>query len=734
MGPSLFTILIICWAPSIYAQHCSNPNVSRQRLLIYRIIEEVEVQIVRCKYFDRSHPALTYFDITNNCLKTPITSIFVDKWEEANYVNSPNSLVNMEQYKAKADLIRNEIKLRSGTICRYDRGFCYDTKEGNNYAVVWELNKEPHRSIHSCPTSLEQVLYGSVDIWDFPVKQLKYLFYTDYRTGEAFYLRLIKKIDCHKGETWVTEGNEFLVSRLKLTPRIADTKVLNQYYLPVQTSKKVSEAIMKNCEVHDYPLDFSHRSSNEYFENPAMIRLIFQKLKEKFELEINKMSAKPTKGGSLDSNVFLKEINKLKYYNSEKNTQLLDIMERIRSTESNLELTRNDLMNIKKLIGSFNEKYEKDVSSFKVNLSEMSERYLSESRRFSTIISEKERDLLKNFQDLTLFVKSQSNSLVARSEFERKLSDLRDKLNTEINDLKSKLLQSLNENEQLKISLETIHNDSKEWLDDFKFIKNDYDSKLNSISQRMNDSLSNFRNDFDLVLEKITENERASANDQKIEELKKEIEDFKISSKSFVEMKSNNILSTIQTLLTKSVSKEEFAHVIDRIDIINRNIANVQWNFLNNLEDDPISANHLNNKLSELSGKVDEKIDRLRTDFTTHSIQHKQHCNCKNELCKIIKKYENQFEDAKRQILNEAKMYVETRETLTETELNEELVKFTEKMETNREQIIKTLLDKLNEKDDKIEDLKNTLTKEISKLRTKITEFDQENTCNPVPN
>ncbi|KAG5884539.1 hypothetical protein JTB14_006916 [Gonioctena quinquepunctata] len=262
----------------VYTEPCNNPKVSRNQVFIYRISQEIPVKVIHCQFIEEQHPAVSYTDISKNCIEAAETGIFVDKWGEKIKINSEQIILG--EYISKADLTRNEIVLKSGTVCRYDRGFCYDPKESFNYAVVWKVINKP---MEKCPKMSEEVFYGYVDFWEFPERRLKYLFYYDESQEGAFHLKLAKTV-CNKKDIWLTEANDLVVSRKKLSTQSRPSLNTGELYFPLNSKRIVSEIIMMNCDLQEYMQDLE-----KDYRDPETVRAItaiLQKMQTDTKVEI----------------------------------------------------------------------------------------------------------------------------------------------------------------------------------------------------------------------------------------------------------------------------------------------------------------------------------------------------------------------------------------------------------------------------------------------------------------
>ncbi|XP_023028107.2 uncharacterized protein [Leptinotarsa decemlineata] len=265
---------------TVITETCNNPEVTRNQVYIYRLAEEIKVKVFHCQFKYSKHSFLSYSDIGKNCRIASGFGVLKDKWGDNIEAGSKESKLIVEGYDTKADLISNEIRLRSGTLCRYDRGFCYDPKESVNYAVVWDITRKP---VDKCPKkAAEKVFYGFTDIWDFPKKRLKYLFYYDDHQDEAFYLKLTKNIICNGKFIWYTEQNGFVV-----TMSVLDTssKPSSKFYFPIKTKRIITSAIMRNCDLEEY-MENLEKDKVLNSKTVDILMELYQKLKSETKTEI----------------------------------------------------------------------------------------------------------------------------------------------------------------------------------------------------------------------------------------------------------------------------------------------------------------------------------------------------------------------------------------------------------------------------------------------------------------
>ncbi|KAG5886434.1 hypothetical protein JTB14_035725 [Gonioctena quinquepunctata] len=481
MHVKLVIIFVTTWCQiGLHAEQDNNPLVTRRRMFIYRIVEDVQVEYTQCRYFDSKHPAVAYSDITENCIKALDSGTFKDKWGEENNLGS--SVIKLTRYITIADPIRNEIKLKSGTICRYDRGFCYDDKEKENTAFVWKVERNTDKnSVKACPGKVEQSFYGSVDIWEFPRERLKYLFYSDIASSKAFYLRLKDKVKCSNVDTWNTEGNDFVISSLKLTSQIKKTTTIDEHYLPLQPIEKVSEDLMKNRDLQKYPLDFNPPITNEYFEEPDNLKIMFRKLREEMKVE----TSKAIKSGenSLNIKSISNKIHEFDRLIIERDTKIEQINGTLLSMGDRLVETNGYIRSVQNLLDISSSKCNQDVANLKETFLESSARTLSENKQSLELAVGESIILGRKLKMLEDFVKKQASIYLTEAEIEKKILSLKEVSNEKIKELDNKLQSIVELDEQYNSSLKDIQNECRGIDGRIGNLLNNFDSKLNIIEQ-----------------------------------------------------------------------------------------------------------------------------------------------------------------------------------------------------------------------------------------------------------
>ncbi|XP_050497913.1 putative leucine-rich repeat-containing protein DDB_G0290503 [Diabrotica virgifera virgifera] len=313
MKSLLFLLLFYSWQIS-FAQKCSSPQVSRKLSFIYRTVPSSKIELIECFYTD-GNPKNNYYDITKNCVTAAKTKIFIDKYGDDHRVNVRGSKVTLKTYYADADTSQNVVFLKSGKKCRYDAGFCYDSSQGNNYAVVWAVNPVPKIV---CPNQLQQIFYGYVDYWTFTTENRKYLIYSVPLKDESFSLSLSNATVCHGKQAWYVDEQGFLVSFTSLLPRITSTPNLDRKLFPPFKSKgDISDSIIRDCTLKSYNLNFDTKIDTDYLsdsENLKIILKFYQQNIDNNKNAINKLATDLQKNNGVkgpSSNV-LSELNKIK--------------------------------------------------------------------------------------------------------------------------------------------------------------------------------------------------------------------------------------------------------------------------------------------------------------------------------------------------------------------------------------------------------------------------------------
>ncbi|XP_057664157.1 uncharacterized protein LOC130898707 [Diorhabda carinulata] len=447
----LLSVIIGCYIGTD-AEKCRRPNLSRNFVYIYSTTGKVPVKIGRCLFNNTKD---TYSDISDNCRKAFQTGVFIDKWSESNKISDKGSPIELEEYVSRADLIKNEVDLRSGSECRYDRGFCYDPTETNSYAVVWEIFD---RSKVQCPEQLYKVFEGDVDIWDFQPQGLKYLFYYDNFADAAFSLGLQSQGNCQDTDVWYTEEG-YVVSKTPLKAKNMDgfaslkTKTgikgvkggikggvkggritimpPNRLYFSLKSKKIVSENIMRNCDILSLTLEqVIDEINSEYLDDSQNLHFLLkryydliQKTKEDI-LEIIK------KESTLYLSLEMKQ--KLSELSQKFEKTLIDITDIKNTLESagNLKGIRADIDNlhleINKLLKK-NGEYDDLIKRLSTSIEE-------HSKAFDDKDSELQKLSVK-LEELQTFINNQLSTMITKNEVYDKLHELEQGFHNKVKEL-----------------------------------------------------------------------------------------------------------------------------------------------------------------------------------------------------------------------------------------------------------------------------------------------------------
>uniref|UniRef100_A0A6P7G992 Leucine-rich repeat-containing protein DDB_G0290503 n=1 Tax=Diabrotica virgifera virgifera TaxID=50390 RepID=A0A6P7G992_DIAVI len=272
MKSLLFLLLFYYWQIS-FAQKCSSPEVSRKLSFIYKTVPLYQIQLIECFYTD-GNPKNDYYDITKNCVTAARTRIFIDKYGYHHHVDEKESKVSLRTYIADADVSQNVVFLRSGKKCKHDAGFCYDSSEGNNYAVVWAVNSVT-KTI--CSNQLQQIYHGDIDFWTFTEEDRKYLFYSDPLRDQSFSLSLSNTTVCYGKQAWYVEEQGLLVSFTSLLPYVKSTSCLDEnLFPPFQSKGDISASIIRDCTVKSYNLNFDSTIDTDYLSDSKNLKIILK--------------------------------------------------------------------------------------------------------------------------------------------------------------------------------------------------------------------------------------------------------------------------------------------------------------------------------------------------------------------------------------------------------------------------------------------------------------------------
>lgn len=260
---SIFFFFIGCYYYVVEANLCRRPDVERVHVYIYSSIGKVPVQLNRCLIQNANN---AYSDITNQCLNATKKGISKTPQE-----HEQTTLV--EEYITKADLVKNELYLKSGSICKYNRGFCYEPTSAQPLdGQVWEVLEKP---LIKCPAKVHTVFEGEVDLWFFKKQELTYLFYYNSKGDEAFYLTLTEKDKCQDNEVWYTDEG-YIVSLKSL-----ESEKITGNYFATKSKQIVGEAILKNCDLRSINLyDFTKKIDIDYLYDSHNFFLFFKKYQD----------------------------------------------------------------------------------------------------------------------------------------------------------------------------------------------------------------------------------------------------------------------------------------------------------------------------------------------------------------------------------------------------------------------------------------------------------------------
>lgn len=290
-------LLLIAYFTDVDGHLCSRPVVKRRKVYIYRTKSVTYVKVIRCLYNDKIN---MYYDISDNCLSAYINGTFTNKYDETYHVKKADSPAILEVYITKVDLLKNEIFLRSGTICRYDRGFCYDPKERSNYAVVWEVLPKPKEKF---PDTQNPIFYGFVDLWNFTSNNLIYLFYYDTHVDISFAFRLSQSLGMNKKQIWYTDESGYMISFSCLGEPYYSLKKPSRNFFSLKSKRFVSEAILKDCDLRTNALDVDTELGAEYLVDPENLRIILRQYQSRLHMNNNYFASVESHITKIESNM-----------------------------------------------------------------------------------------------------------------------------------------------------------------------------------------------------------------------------------------------------------------------------------------------------------------------------------------------------------------------------------------------------------------------------------------------
>ncbi|XP_018567062.1 uncharacterized protein LOC108907751 [Anoplophora glabripennis] len=229
------------------SDHCRRPKItsseSRSPFLVYQQTATVNVTVYHCQYLEENVcdsdicsncltgiPEFTvigsstyrYSDITQNCLEcfSNKTAKFKDKFSfpHSNNTRLPYTYschnntkllkaisAVLTKYDAEAHIARDEIVLKSGTVCRYSSGFCHDEKE--DIDVMWQVQSGFH--CHHFKT------INISDSYYFKLNQKRYAIIELYGNYSALELKSsqIKKCNLSTSDLWETQHQGLIVTK-----------------------------------------------------------------------------------------------------------------------------------------------------------------------------------------------------------------------------------------------------------------------------------------------------------------------------------------------------------------------------------------------------------------------------------------------------------------------------------------------------------------------------------------
>ncbi|CAH1116240.1 unnamed protein product [Phaedon cochleariae] len=650
------------WLVSIVgaADH-SKPELLRSQVYIYRKTSIITVKIYHCLYNDTRN---AYYDVTDHCMQAFDTGIFIDKWNDRNLLKKKGSgVVRIEEYTTKADLLTNELFLRSGTVCRYDRGFCYDPRETLNYAVVWEVAA---RTVQKCPDKLDQVFYGFVDIWNFKTKNLKYLFYYDQHSDRSFYLNLGNASMCHNKATW-TSGNDFLVSKWQLTKFSKPTLLLNEKYFPLKSKRAVTEAIMRDYDLVEYPFDFDKTIDKSHLSDNNNLKTIlerYQKLILDTTTQLKKLS---TKGESKNANTVdvLRIIDSLKMRLAKTEAEIGKVDQKCIDSKDNSLNMKNELKNLKELFE--NDKREQN-RNYDYNISRIYHKFHEGDENISSRLDSQAGDLIKlqkNLDDLDIAVRNQVNDFITKKGLENMLFNLEGETLQQLENYKKNLTLILDGKEKLLI--ESYKIEQKDISDKY----NQLIMMVNQYYKNLSDAAENLNHRTELKL-KLTERFLIDKIENSYKKMIPNIQAFDKNIK-FLEIDLSLMQKNISTIHINSISdKEQVLQLIDRLNVslgaIDGKVKNVVDKNMEN-----ISQDKLHSILSASEKQSQDKFNELAKNLTLVEIiqEHKMknYCNsemkknmfsltnnikltCENAVQDIEKKTQSNFTDLQQKVFN----------------------------------------------------------------------------------
>ncbi|XP_023025044.2 uncharacterized protein [Leptinotarsa decemlineata] len=732
MRITVLFILTISWHRSgIQTQKCGKPEVTRNNVYIYRRPEQLPVKVNRCLYNDTKH---AYSDITENCMRAFKTGIFQDKFQRVNYLRERGSPVLLEEYYTFADLIKNEIRLRSGATCRYDRGFCYDPSETNNYAVVWDVFKKP---LLACPTRLELVFVGLADIWDFHGGQLKYLVYLDEKGDRAFYLKIIRKAYCDNKNLLITEGNHFIISLIQLDSDFHSGMLPKTYYFSMDTKKEVSEAIMRNCDLQQYPLDFTNRIGDEYLKDSKNLKTIleyYQQLIIGVKLDSERSS---TKGG-VDSNarilnIFYRNLTTLEFLVS-------DIIKAVNTINDNLKKLQQARVG------------ENNNADMNVTMRIIQELRSEDKRIMKRVDNEHDalNNLDKKISDLDRLIRNQNVKYPTRTEFNRELSNIQNEINNKLQVFITKLDSVLKENltnlknndskfqkdiaDRYDKSLEKIESDFENLDELVEDIRNQLESEVSSTNKTIIENFTLVKNRLASIERELSEIQPFLAKwretENKTENVRKDLENHRknllgtiLLTEGHIKAIQSNLTDTNFILLN---NKFNISEIKDRFEKLLKKFGGIDWDVVRNLKPDTVSHREFQKEINKSQEGYERRIEKVMKDLNMGLKQYNNNCsqqysnlrfevfrkidNLSADVTRKITENENRVKEHSKKLSDSAKIDVKESASKNFTNILSDINKLKSTLLNEK----KLVFEKLNENEGDISKIKN----EIQKYKT----------------
>ncbi|KAG5884536.1 hypothetical protein JTB14_006913 [Gonioctena quinquepunctata] len=701
MRITILFILTISWLEAASKPRLWETRSHRAHVFIYRRSGEISVKVNRCLFNDSRQ---AYSDVTENCMKAFQTGNFKDKWKVVNHLKDRGSPVVLEEYVTGADLMKNEIQLRSGTVCRYDRGFCYDPRETINYAVVWDV---VNKSSESCPSKLEKVFSGEVDFWDFRQEKLRYLFYYDNRSDRAFYLNLVKITKCDNKDVLATDGNEFIVSQWQFNSFSRPEPIKNSFR--VESKRVITEAILQNCDLQHYPLDFTNRISHENLKDSRNLKTILE-----FYQQLIAEGQLP----SLDT--IWRNLTNIDQLVAQK----VEDIDKLNATLAKLQKE-----------GGKGTAYDDLKAAL---LKTRQELQLEDQNILAKIHSAQNtvQSLDKKLGDLDIFVRNENYLHPSKTVFDRELSTLQRQIDNKLQELINKFDSILKENhvyiennnskfrkdvvDRYEKTLEKLESNYEDLSEIVKNMKKLLVSRTNETNESMITNFTVVKNNLLRIEHDLADIQPILLTVDEIQNITEYIgKDMKNHEKNIKTM-GDNITADHMILINNGYN---ISVLKKRLDTLMRNISDIDWNFLKNFGAHLITDKYFHREIIKIQEDYERMIYGLGAKVNSTLKQHAlnfsdQYSKLKPEIIKnvstLYENLRNSSSENTNKVVNNLKAKIESELTFIKQITSKNFTNIENKLRDHKTESLKTtkiILERLNDTETDIMNIRTQLVK-----------------------